>query len=255
MARLKTVSIGSRSQLVAHFDQSAADYEEAHGDARRLLDYRLALIRQQCEGRSGVLLEIGCGTAVHLSSLAPAFSHLIGTDISAEMIDAARRKIQTSPYRDCIELRVDPAEELSTVRDASVDVVLCVGAFEHMLDKGQVVCQVSRVLKRGGAFVVLTPNGGYCWYTLLAPLLGVSTRHLSTDRFLHSMEAARLLQSAGLSLVVRDFWTFIPKGDMPGWIGAILTVLDLLGRICRLRMFRGGLILTAVKTHDEAFQR
>lgn len=255
MARLKTLSIRSQSQLVAHFDQSAASYEEAHGDACRLLNYRLALIRQQCEGRSGVLLEIGCGTAVHLSSLAPAFSRLVGTDISAGMIDAARRKVQNSPDRDRIELRVDAAEELTTVKDASVDVVLCVGAFEHMLDKGQVVCQVSRVLKRGGAFVLLTPNGGYCWYTFLAPLLGISTRHLSTDCFLHSIEAARLLQSAGLCLVVRDFWTFIPKGDMPGWTGAILEGLDRLGRFCRLGMFRGGLILTAVKTSEETLQR
>lgn len=248
MAGLKTRSIDCRSQLVAYFDQSAASYEEAHGDARRLLDYRLALIRQRCEGRSGVLLEIGCGTAIHLLSLAPAFSRLVGTDISAGMIDAARRQMHKSSYRDRIELRVDPAEELSTVNDASVDVVLCVGAFEHMLDRGQVVCQVSRVLKSGGAFVLLTPNGGYCWYTFLAPLLGISTRHLSTDCFLYSMEAARLLQSAGFCSIVRDFWTFIPKGDMLGWTAAILEVLDRLGRIFRLGIFRGGLILSAVKS-------
>lgn len=247
MARLKTRSIDCQSQLVAHFDQSAADYEEAHGDASRLLDYRLALIRERCEGRSGVLLEIGCGTAIHLFSLAPAFSRLVGTDISAGMIDAAERKAQTSPYRDRIELRVDAAEELTTINDGSVDVVLCVGAFEHMLDRGQVVCQVSRVLKSGGAFVLLTPNGGYCWYTFLAPLLGISTRHLSTDCFLNSVEAARLVQSPGLSLTVRDFWTFIPKGDMPGWTAAILEVLDRLGRIFRLGIFRGGMILTAIK--------
>jgi SAM-dependent methyltransferase len=247
VAGLMTRTIRCRNELVAHFDQSAAGYEEAHGDARRLLDYRLALIRQRCRGKSGVLLEIGCGTAIHLFALAPAFSHLVGTDISAGMIDAARRQVQTSPYRDRIELRVDPAEELDSVSDASVDVVLCVGAFEHMLDRGRVLCQVARVLRKGGAFVLLTPNGSYCWYTLLAPLLGISTHHLSTDCFLHSEEAVRLLESAGLGLIVRDYWTFIPKGDMPGWTGAILEPLDRLGRIFRLGRFRGGLILTAVK--------
>jgi 2-polyprenyl-6-hydroxyphenyl methylase/3-demethylubiquinone-9 3-methyltransferase len=247
VASLKTRTIRERSELVAHFNQNATAYAEAHGDAARLLEYRLELILRCCEGRSGVLLEIGCGTAIHLAKLAPAFSRLIGTDISSEMIDAARRKVQTSPYRDRIELRVDPAEELGTIDDASVDTVLCVGAFEHMLDRAQVVRQVSRVLKSGGVFVLLTPNGRYCWYTLVAPLLGSSTRHLSTDCFLNFREASGLLQSAGLRLIGRDHWTFIPKGDMPGWTGVILEALDRLGRICRLGACRGGLIFTAVR--------
>jgi ubiquinone/menaquinone biosynthesis C-methylase UbiE len=84
-----------------------------------------------------VLIEIGCGTAVHLAKLASAFSPLIGADISSRMVNAAWRRMHTSPYRDRIELRVDPAEELRTINDASVDVVLCVGALEHMLDRDQ----------------------------------------------------------------------------------------------------------------------
>jgi 2-polyprenyl-6-hydroxyphenyl methylase/3-demethylubiquinone-9 3-methyltransferase len=244
---LKTRTVVDRGDLVAHFDQSAPEYEESHGDAARLLEYRVGLIRRRCEGRSGTLLEIGCGTAIHLASLAPGFSTLIGTDISSGMIDAARRKVQSSPFRDRIQLRVDPAEELGTLGDESVDISLCVGALEHMLDRERVARQVARVLKRRGAFVLLTPNGGYCWYTLLAPLLGIPTRHLSTDCFFTLRQAIGLLRSAGLRVVGRDYWTFIPKGDMPGWAGAILETLDLLGRICGLGACRGGLVLTAVK--------
>jgi SAM-dependent methyltransferase len=245
VASLKTRTIRDRSELVAYFNRLAVGYAEAHGDPDRLLQYRLELILQRCEGRSGVLLEIGCGNAIHLAELAPAFSRLIGTDISSGMVDAAWRRVHTSPYRDRIELRVDPAEELRTIDDASVDVVLCVGALEHMLDRDQVVRQVSRILKGGGLFVLLTPNGGYCWYTLLAPLLGCSTHHLSTDRFLDRREAVGLLQIAGLRLIDWDFWTFIPKADMPRWTGVILEALDRVGRTCRVGAWRGGLILTA----------
>jgi ubiquinone/menaquinone biosynthesis C-methylase UbiE len=247
VASLKTRTICDRSELVAYFNRLAVAYAEAHGDPDRLLEYRLELILRCCEGRSGVFLEIGCGTAIHLAKLASTFSQLIGADISRGMVDAARRRVHTSPYRDRIDLRVDPAEELRTIDDASVDVVLCVGALEHMLDRDQVVRQVSRVLKSGGAFVLLTPNGRYCWYTLLAPLLGCSTRLLSTDRFLDRREVIRLLQLAGLRLIGWDFWTFIPKADMPRWIGVILEVLDRVGRICRLGACRGGLILSATK--------
>ena len=217
MARLTTRTIRDQSELVAFLNQLAVAHAEAHGDADRLLQYRLELILRCCEGRSGVLLEIGCGTALHLAKLAPAFSQSIGADISSEMVDAARRRVHTSPYRDRIELRVDPAEELRTIDDASVDVVLCVGALEHMLYRRQALRQVSRVLKSGGVLVLLTPHGGYCWYTLLAPLLGCSTHHLSTDRFLDRREAIGLLQSEDLRLIGCDFWTFIPKADMPRW--------------------------------------
>jgi len=86
---------------------SAVAYAEAHGDPDRLLGIPVGGDRRCCEGRSGVLLEIGC-TAIHLANLASTFSQLSGADISPGMIEAARRRVRTSPYRDRIELRVDP---------------------------------------------------------------------------------------------------------------------------------------------------
>lgn len=59
------------------------------------------------------------------------------------------------------------------------------------------------------------------------------------------------MQFAGLWLIGWDFWTFIPKGDMPRWTSVILEVLDRVGRMCRLGACPGGLILTA--TRDVTF--
>jgi 2-polyprenyl-6-hydroxyphenyl methylase/3-demethylubiquinone-9 3-methyltransferase len=160
------------------------------------------------------------------------------------MIEAVLRKVQASPYRErsnCARTR------LSTVDDATVDVVLCVGSFEHMLEREQAVRQVARVLEVGGLLVLLMPNGRYCWYRFLVPLAGIATRHLSTDRFLDGQECARMFQTVGLRPSACEFWTFIPKGDMPRWCGALLHGLDHVGRVCRVGIFRGGLILTGVK--------
>jgi len=55
------------------------------------------------------------------------------------------------------------------------------------------------------------------------------------------------LQFAGLRLIGWDFWTVIPKGDMPRWTCVILEVLDRVGRMCRLGACPGGLILTATR--------
>ncbi len=248
MSRLKTRVIREPAELAEHFDSLASDYRDEHGDAGRLLAYRLGIIRRLMAGaRHGTLLEIGCGTAIHLIPLAERFVSAIGADLSHEMIRVASRAAEGSPWRDRISLRVDMAEELATVQDRSVDVVLCVGALEHMWDQSRVVRQVRRVLRPGGRFVCLAPNGGYCWYRRLAPRLGLATRHLSTDQFLAGEELKALMAGAGLTAPDLQTWQFIPRGDIPrGW-GPLLTALDWCGRRLGIDSLRGGIALCSFR--------
>ncbi|MEY2441358.1 MAG: hypothetical protein QOJ46_784 [bacterium] len=195
--------------------------------------------------RRGTLLEIGCGTGIHLRALAPSFERVIGTDISPQMIARGRRDADASGLGARIELRVDPGERLATVAGGAVDAVLCVGALEHMRDKPRVLAQVRRVLRDDGTFVCLTPNGGYCWYRTLAPRLGLETRHLSSDRFLDARELQALSRAAGLEPRRIEPWRFVPRADMPAGWGRALGALDTVGRAARIRALRGGLALAA----------
>jgi 2-polyprenyl-6-hydroxyphenyl methylase/3-demethylubiquinone-9 3-methyltransferase len=233
---------------VAHFDALASTYQEAHGPADPLLAYRLALLRRcYAVTQDAVLLEIGCGTGIHLLALAGEFARAIGTDISRAMIAAATAAVQRSPAKERIDLHVDAGEELKTVTDGSIDVVLCVGAFEHMLHKAQVLRQVYRVLKPSGVFVCMTPNGGYWWYRGMAPRLRLAVKHLSTDRFVTLEEIGEFLRGAELTLQRYVYWRFIPKGDMPFWVGCVLEVADRLGQCCGRGWLRGGLVVAATK--------
>jgi hypothetical protein len=90
-------------------------------------------------------------------------------------------------------------------------------------------------------FVCLTPNGGYCWYRHLAPALGLDTRHLSTDHFLTVGELEELLSGAGLEIVGRRHWRFVPQGDLPGGWGSVLRVLDWCGERAGIGYLRGGI--------------
>jgi 2-polyprenyl-6-hydroxyphenyl methylase/3-demethylubiquinone-9 3-methyltransferase len=246
VARLATRAASSPEDVVRHFDALAATYAEAHGHAGRLLAYRLGVIEPLLAGAPrGTLLEIGCGTAVHLLALADGFDRAIGTDASPAMVDAARRLAHaTRPGAD-VSIRVDPAEQLATVADASVDAVVCVGALEHMLDQEGVVGQVRRVLTPGGRFVCLTPNGGYCWYRHLAPMLGRDVRHLSTDRFLTLAALESLVAKAGLDTLASRYWTFVPRGDVPAGSAPVLTALDWCTRRTGWAYLRGGVAIAA----------
>lgn len=237
----------SRDDVVRHFDALAPLYAEAHGQAAHLLVYRLEVIRDLLRGaRPGTLLEIGCGTAIHLIELSGGFAHLIGTDASPAMIETAGKLAAKVVSGVDISLRVDPAEELATVADGSVDAVVCVGSLEHMPDKLRVLQQVRRVLAPGGRLVCLTPNGGYAWYRHIAPLLGRDVRHLSTDHFVTRGELDSLVHAAGLSVVARRYWTFVPRGDMPAGVGPLLAGLDGLGRVTGGGYLRGGVAVAAV---------
>jgi ubiquinone/menaquinone biosynthesis C-methylase UbiE len=248
---LRTTQVDGPEGIRAFFDRLAPLYRDCHGKAEKLLRYRLGVIDRLLQGsKRDCLVEIGCGTGLHLFALAGSFRRSHGTDLSERMIEQAERLRQQHPWGERITLSVDPAESLASVGDAVADAVLCVGALEHMPDKAAVLRQVRRVLKPGGAFVCLTPNADYLWYAHLAPWLGLDTKHLSTDRFLDEPEFIRLSNAAGLEVETVDYWTFIPRGDMPAGLAAALDGLDAVGRMFRIPRLRGGLCCRAVRPGD-----
>lgn len=245
--RLRTREVRDPDDVVRFFDALAHEYRDGHGDAARALGDRLALIRRLLPDRRSLLVEIGCGNAMHLLALAPLFEEAVGTDVSPKMIAAARAERAQRAPRGRVRFAVDRAERLSSVAADSADLVLCVGAFEHMIDHAAVLAEVARVLRPRGVFVCLSPNDGYVWYTHLAPWLGLDTRHLSTDRFVAPDRWPVLLGAAGLEVSALGFWRFIPAGDMPRWAASTMRALDRIGAALRIDALRGGCYVRAVK--------
>lgn len=202
-----------------------------------------------------VLLDLGCGNGHHLLALGPEVARGIGIDVSPGMIELARARLRNSPSSGNLSFEVDNAEQLTGVADQSVDLAICIGAFEHMLDKRSVLASIHRVLKFGGRFFCLTPRADYVWYRSIAPLLGIATKHLSSDQMLTHDEFFALLDEAGFRHSRSVPWTFIPKGDMPATAALLFTVLDAIGRHARLDCLRGGLSLCAWKGAKPTSQR
>lgn len=251
-SRLRTRIVRDRLDVVRFFDALAPTYRDLHDDAERALRRRLALIRRLLPPRPSLLVEIGCGNGLHLFALADAVDAALGVDASPAMIAAAEALRAGHERGDRIRLVVGYAERMPDVGSGSADVVLCVGAFEHMLEQAAVLAEAARVLRPGGAFVCLSPNGGALWYATLAPRLGFDTRHLSTDRFIAPDEWPALLRVAGLRPVEIGFWRFVPAGDMPRPLARAMRALDRIGAVLRIGALRGGCYVKAVKPGERA---
>jgi ubiquinone/menaquinone biosynthesis C-methylase UbiE len=91
-----------------------------------------------------VVLDLGCGNGDHLLALGPEVACGIGIDISPGMIELARTRLRSSPHRPNLRFELDDAEELKGIADQSVDLAICIGAFEHMLDKRAVLASICR---------------------------------------------------------------------------------------------------------------
>lgn len=228
----------TKEDIRTFFDNFAADNVERHGPAEALLAQRIDVLNRYAEFQSSdVVLDVGCGDGTHLRALSERIDRGIGVDFAPRMVDVARSRTNDAS----LSFHIDDAEHLSTIPDASVDVVICVGVLEHVLHPNRVFHQVRRVLKEEGRFVALTLNGTYWWYRL-ADRFRIPTRHLTTDRRLHPVQARRLMQRSGLRARV-GFWEFVPSGDVPSPVSLLCQTLDRLGRWASAASLRGGLRL------------
>lgn len=248
LRKLITMQVHSTADIKDFFDDRAHAYSEQHGHPDSLLKYRIALIRQYAKPcNDDVVMDVGCGNGHHLLALAGEIGRGIGVDLSPAMIEVARARLRDSPWQGKLTFLSDNAEQLGVTAEGSIDLVTCVGALEHMLNKPAVLGSVYRMIKPRGRFFCLTINGGYVWYQALAPLLGLETKHLSTDKFLKRDELVSMLTESGFRRIQVGYWTFIPKGDMSSVLGFVCHGLDIIGRILRINSLRGGMWICAWK--------
>jgi SAM-dependent methyltransferase len=95
----------------------------------------------------GAALDAACGTGRHARRLAELGHHVIGVDASPEMPEKARAALPQATFRDG-DLSALPLEP------ASVDLVVCALALEHVADLGRAIAELSRVLRPGGHMVL-----------------------------------------------------------------------------------------------------
>jgi ubiquinone/menaquinone biosynthesis C-methylase UbiE len=101
------------------------------------------------------VLDFGCGSGLTVQTLTAAGYDALGVDFSPEAIDFGTKK-------GIAGLSVVSDENLP-FNDASFDAVLCMDVLEHIADEQRALAEMRRVLKPGGALVIMVPAYMFLW--------------------------------------------------------------------------------------------
>lgn len=155
-----------------------------HEHCRSMLD-----LVPRDEGSSRRILDLGCGPGVSAiqMSRAGAGDRVLGVDLSWPMLKRARRHVDGAGLHDEVPLARASVFDLP-FRDGSIDA--CTGhSFLYLLsDRARALSEMKRVLRPGGAVVLLEPAAG--------PALPRLARHLPTPSFALTMSFWVLASSA-----------------------------------------------------------
>jgi ubiquinone/menaquinone biosynthesis C-methylase UbiE len=112
------------------------------------IDAEGPIVREMLSGLPpGDALDAACGTGRHASLLAELGHRVIGVDTTEAMLAVARAKVPAGDFR-------RGRLESLPVDDASVDVLTCALALEHVADLGPVFREFARVMRPGGQAVI-----------------------------------------------------------------------------------------------------
>jgi SAM-dependent methyltransferase len=114
------------------------------------------------------ILDVGCGDGSFAVRLRK-YSRVFGIDLSQKAVDLAR-KAGLSVYK------ADASREELPFDSEYLDVVYMGDVIEHLFDPDFAICEVLRVLKRGGFLVLSTPNLA-SWLNRLLLFLGLQPRY------------------------------------------------------------------------------
>lgn len=105
--------------------------------------------------RGKTVLDLGCGNGEKLPPLIKRGAHVIGMDISPELVDLARQRLEEECGIGTAELLVGSAYETG-LPDNSIDVVFS-SALLHHLDLPKARAEIYRILRPSGRFILREP--------------------------------------------------------------------------------------------------
>lgn len=158
------------------WDKTAEKYIKSPLKDEATYQKKLAITREFLRSDSKVL-EFGCGSGATAIFHAPYVKHVIATDISDKMIEAAKRKAVEAGVKN-IAFEQGTLDSLN-LQNESFDAVLGLNVLHLLEDVDGAITKVNQILKKDGVFVSSTSliaeiNFAFRWLISVMQLIGLA---------------------------------------------------------------------------------
>jgi len=161
---------------------------------------------------SSVVLDYGCATGSIALEIASAAKEVRGIDISANMIEIAKRKADERKIKNIGFTHATIFDE--SMEKESFDVILSLSILHLVEDTAQVMDRVNQLLKPGGIFISATPCLGEKIF--LSVLMNIPVFVLSklglipSITFFSASSLSALIASAGFQIIEQEDFSVRP---------------------------------------------
>ena len=147
--RLQATLAERRTKSQEFFSSSVGQWDRLRGE---LYGERFHLAALAAFAHSDwVLGDLGCGTGETSAAVAPFVHHVIAVDASAQMLQAARKRLQSFEN---VELRRGDLESLP-IDDGKLDAATLMLVLHYVPEPERAMSEAARVLKPGGRFLLV----------------------------------------------------------------------------------------------------
>ncbi|CAJ1931405.1 unnamed protein product [Cylindrotheca closterium] len=140
-------------QTAKIWDRFAKGYAKQPIDDQEAYEKKLS-ITQKYLTKDMEVLEYGCGTGETSLIHAPFVKHILATDISGKMLEAAHKRLAASPVKN-VEFQQVSIDQLQ-LKNESKDVVLGLSILHLLKNRDEAIAKTYQWLKPGGIFVSST---------------------------------------------------------------------------------------------------
>ena len=134
----------------------SSEYQEGKTPIAHFFNTRLKRVSELLSDfKSGKVLDVGCGPGIIGNTFRGRPIEYYGVDISEDMLRVCNETFGSDPH---FRFSIGRIEELK-FSDSYFDVVLCLGAFEYVLEGHVAMREIIRVLKPKGIVIITMLNG------------------------------------------------------------------------------------------------